>query len=307
MSQIDSHVDLNLFRVLDALYANGGTSSAAKALHLTQSAVSHSLGRLRDMFDDPLFVRQGNRMVATERTRRIMPEVQKHLRALYATVSTRGQFRPEQLDVDFRLGVRDALETIIFPSLAERLTREAPAVRLSSRYVAIDRIESELVAGTLDLAFDRWVATGERICSVKMISEPWAVVVPATRTEITAREYVRSKHVLVTQLDGGEPIDDVLMKQGMRRDVGLRCQHYLSACEVVLTTQWLLSMPQTYAQRLARLLPLNVLPMPIEVPPLDVFMYWHAVHDSALEHIWLRRVLIDAAVAGSGLGRASAR
>jgi DNA-binding transcriptional LysR family regulator len=254
------------------------------------------------MFDDPLFVRQGNRMVPTERARRIMPEVQKALRGLYGTVSAREQFDPQRLTLEFRLGVRDAPEAIIFPTLAERLGREAPGVRLFSRYVPFDRLENELVAGTLDLAIERWVKTGERICSVKMISEPWAVIAAASRASVSAREYLQSKHVLVTQLDGGDPVDDVLSKQGMRRDVGLRCQHYLSACQVVLSTNWLLTMPLTYATRLARLLPLNVLPMPLEVPPLDVFLYWHAVHDAAPEHIWLRRALIESAVLGSGLG-----
>jgi hypothetical protein len=71
-----------------------------------------------------------------------------------------------------------------------------------------------------------------------------------------------------------------------------------------MATDWLLSMPQTYAHKLARLLPLTVLPMPFEVPPLDVFMYWHAVHDAAPEHVWFRRVLVESAVVGSGLREA---
>src|SRR5687767_1120495 len=116
-------IDLNLFRVLDALHTHGGTSSAAKALHLTQSAVSHSLARLRELFGDPLFVRQGNRMVPTERTRQIMPEVQRHLGGLFGTVSAREQFLPARLSAKFTLGVRDASEAIIIPALAERLGR----------------------------------------------------------------------------------------------------------------------------------------------------------------------------------------
>lgn len=300
MSQIDRDIDLNLFRVLDALHTHGGTSSAAKALHLTQSAVSHALARLRDLFGDPLFVRQGNRMVPTERTRQIMPDVQRHLRGLFVTLSAREQFHPQRLSAEFQLGVRDASEAIIAPALSARIAHEAPEVRVISRNIAFDRIESELVAGTLDLAIDRRVKTSERICHVKMVSEPWAVVAPAARTTLTAREYVQSKHVLVAQLDGEEPVDDALAKQGLRREVPLRCHQYLSACNVVLATQWLLSMPQSYALHLARLMPLSVLPMPIEVPPMDIFMYWHTVHDAAPEHVWFRRMLVEAAVAGLG-------
>ena len=64
----DHRIDLNLFRVLDAIYLHGGITAAARALHLTQPAVTHALNRLRDHFGDPLFVRQGNRVMPTERT-----------------------------------------------------------------------------------------------------------------------------------------------------------------------------------------------------------------------------------------------
>jgi DNA-binding transcriptional LysR family regulator len=306
MNQIDSQLDLNLFRVLDALYTHGGTSSAARALHLTQSAVSHALGRLRESLDDPLFVRQGNRMVPTERTRRIMPEIQAHLRGLYAALSSKEQFRPEKLNQEFKVAFRDALESIVFPELTARLAHEAPGVTLFSRYVPLAMFESELSTGKLDLAIDREVKTSDKICSVKMISEPWAVVTRRSRDRLSLHEYIAAKHVLVTQLDGVEPIDDFLSLQGLRRAVAMRCQHYLAACRVVMATEWMLSMPKTYAEQLAQILPLNVLPLPFEMPPIDVFMYWHNVHDSAPEHIWLRRVLIEAAADGSGL-RAAAR
>ena len=66
-----SRIDLNLFRVMDAVFVHGGISGAARHLHLSQPAVSHALARLREALGDPLFVRQGNRMLPTELTRRV--------------------------------------------------------------------------------------------------------------------------------------------------------------------------------------------------------------------------------------------
>src|SRR5579871_6476858 len=82
----DSRIDLNLFRVLDAIHTHGGVSAAARALHLTQPAVTHALGRLRDQLGDPLFVRQGNRLLPTDKVRAMMPSVQSHLKGLLASV-----------------------------------------------------------------------------------------------------------------------------------------------------------------------------------------------------------------------------
>jgi hypothetical protein len=73
MDRTDSRIDLNLFRVLDAIYTYGGVSAAARVLHLTQPAVTHALKRLRDHLGDPLFVRQGNRLLPTEKVRTMMP------------------------------------------------------------------------------------------------------------------------------------------------------------------------------------------------------------------------------------------
>ena len=114
-------IDLNLFRVLDAIHVHGGISAAARALHLTQPAVTHSLNRLREHFGDPLFVRQGNRVVPTERTRRMIGEVQLHLKGLQATTQRQAAFSPQTLELSFTVGFRDVLESIAFPSLLRRL------------------------------------------------------------------------------------------------------------------------------------------------------------------------------------------
>jgi DNA-binding transcriptional LysR family regulator len=85
MSRPDLRMDLNLFRALDAIYTQGGISAAARALPLTQPAITHALNRLRELFGDPLFVRQGNRVIPTHKARAVMAEVQLHLKGLQAT------------------------------------------------------------------------------------------------------------------------------------------------------------------------------------------------------------------------------
>jgi DNA-binding transcriptional LysR family regulator len=301
MHQTDNQLDLNLFRVLEAIHAHGGTSGAARALHLTQPAVSHALARLRVAFEDPLFVRQGNRMVATERTRSVIADVKKHLQGLYAAVNEREEFRPERLQVEVRIGLRDALESVTLPTLSKRLAKEAPGVRVFGLRVPMERFESELSAGRLDLAIDREVATTKQIRSVRLVSEPWAVVAQRDTKKLTMREYLAHKHVTVTQMEGFEPLDLVLAKHGFSRNVALRCQHYFAACEVVVATGWLLSMPRTYALRMAQVMPLSVLPLPYATPPIDILMYWHAARDDDPAHVWLRRLILESGLEGAGL------
>ena len=94
-----SRLDLNLFRVMDAVFEHGGISGAARHLHLSQPAVSHALARLRRLWGDPLFVRQGNHMVPTELTRRVIGEVQAHLRGLQSLMGQADTFDPLTLNM----------------------------------------------------------------------------------------------------------------------------------------------------------------------------------------------------------------
>ncbi|MDC6130834.1 LysR family transcriptional regulator, partial [Burkholderia gladioli] len=147
----DLRLDLNLFRVLDAIHSHGGISAAARTLHLTQPAVTHALNRLRAHFDDPLFVRQGNRMTPTERTRAMIGEVQRHLKGLQAAAQAQARFEPATLEQRFVVGIRDVLESIALPQLVERLAREAPRITVVSRRIVLAEVGREIAGGQLDL------------------------------------------------------------------------------------------------------------------------------------------------------------
>ncbi|QND52638.1 LysR family transcriptional regulator [Phyllobacterium sp. 628] len=297
MNNFDNRLDLNLFRVLDAIHANGSISGAARALHLTQPAISHSLARLRDMFGDQLFVRQGNRMVATERVRGIIADVRRSLHGLYAAVETATDFSPARLSMDFKVALRDVLESATFSPLIRQLASEAPGVCVVSRRVAREIFEKELASGSLDLAIDRKIKVGPHIRQKTLLREPNAVVVrqghALSSRKITQADYVAATHVLVTHIEGMEPIDYILAEQGQGRKVGLRCQHFFAACKVIAETDWVLTMPRTYALELSAVLAVDVLAAPLAIPPIDLVMYWHAARDEDQGHRWMRDLFAE--------------
>ncbi len=288
----DPRLDLNLFRVLDAIYRHGGISGAAHALHLTQPAISHSLGRLRDVFDDPLFTRQGNRMIPTERARNIVGDIHTSLEGLFASVTPR-EFVPETLDMELRIALRDVLESTALPVLVQHLQACAPNVRISCRPITRENFEREFASGNLDLAIDRRIAAGPQVSRLHLADDAVAVVVradryPASKQSLTGTEYMNANHVVVSHLEGRDPTDSLLADTGLTRRVGLRCLHYFSACRIVATTDMMLTMPRSYAQELSQVLPIRVIELPVVVPPIQVFMYWPSSHDDDLAHSWLR-------------------
>jgi DNA-binding transcriptional LysR family regulator len=290
-------MDLNLFRVLDAIYTHDGISAAARALHLTQPAITHSLNRLRELFGDPLFVRQGNRMVATDKVRTVMADVQLHLNGLQATTQTQAVFHPSGLDLEFTVGFRDVLEAIAFPSLIARVEKIAPNVRIVSRRIAASEVDRELAAGSIDLVIDRRLHAGPRLSSEHLLDESLVVVMrkahPLASGTLRRSDYLAAHHVAVSQLGEAVPLDVLLSLDGRSREIRLICQHYFSACQVAAKTDLLLTMPSSYAASFSQVLAIATQPLPIKLKPIPILAYWHQSKNEDRAHEWFRRLVIE--------------
>ena len=103
---------------LDAIYSEGGITRAAEKLHLTQPAVSHALGRLRTLFDDPLFERDGRLMMPTPKARSLIGTVRRSLRELQIMFNDIERFEPGSSDRAFSVGMRDLLEVSVLPEVS---------------------------------------------------------------------------------------------------------------------------------------------------------------------------------------------
>ncbi|WP_186120177.1 LysR family transcriptional regulator [Burkholderia gladioli] len=288
----DLRLDLNLFRVLDAIHSHGGISAAARTLHLTQPAVTHALNRLRAHFDDPLFVRQGNRMLPTERTRAMIGEVQRHLKGLQAAAQAQARFEPATLEQRFVVGIRDVLESIALPQLVERLAREAPRITVVSRRIVLAEVGREIAGGQLDLAIDRRVPTGPQIVREPLVDDALAVVLrrdhPLAQGPLRRAEYFAARHVTVSPLGEPNSLDVLLAADGRFRRIQLVCQHYFAACQIAAAGDLLLTLPRSYARRMAALLPIVVRPLPLRVKPYAIQAYWHESRDGDGVHRWFR-------------------
>ena len=122
-----SQIDLNLFVVLDEIYREGNITRASRQLSLTQPAISHALKRLRQLLNDPLFVRKGSNMVPTPFTRTIIGQVRQALQILEVNLYENRQFDPVHTRRIFYLGLRDSSESIVLPSLVRRSAEPARA------------------------------------------------------------------------------------------------------------------------------------------------------------------------------------
>ncbi|MBY6185091.1 LysR family transcriptional regulator [Marinobacter hydrocarbonoclasticus] len=290
---VSQRLDLNLFRIFIAVYESGSTGAAARQLHLTQSAVSHALGRLRHQLGDPLFVKQGRNLVLTPHGRAMLPKVQEALAVLGQCRVLPGAFDPKTAGLEFHLGFRDILEAMLLPPLMAQLSELDSGLRFTSTRVRGSELEDKLKSGELDLAVDMELPVGDAISSTAFRAEPLAVLIgpkhPAFQQgSLDEPAYVASEHVLVTL----EPKERAFVEQrmqgvGSRRIVRLHCHTYFAAASVVAQTNLILTMPASYARQLAPLMGLRLVPLPFECEPLPVRLYWRRANSDEPSIRWL--------------------
>jgi DNA-binding transcriptional LysR family regulator len=288
-----SQVDLNLFVVLEAIYREGNITRAGQQLNLTQPAISHALKRLRDLLQDPLFVRQGPHMVPTPFTRNMIEQVRQALHLLEVNLSESHDFVPENTRRSFHLSLWEYTEALILPSLLRRLTHVAPGMSISTSRVKRRDLEAELSRGSIDLAIEIPMTMSDRIRQTSLLSEPFVVMArkghPAIKDKLDLDTYLGQRHIQVSSRRHGPSLVDIeLGRRGLRRQVFLRSQHNSAASLVVNRTDMLLTLPERQA-KLLNLGGLNqVHPFPLDEPHLEAHLYWHESVENDPANRWLR-------------------
>lgn len=296
---LHSKVDLNLFLVLRTVYQEGSITHAAAKLHLTQPAISHALARLRERFDDPLFVRHGRTMRPSSLCQNIMPMVENALNLLEATLQPNIHFDIRQHQRELKFGLRDILESLFIPPLVADLTQHTPNITVNSRQIKRTDMESVLENQEIDIVIDVLTPTSDSIHHELICNENFSLICRREHPYLenpSLENYAKAQHVLVSLKDSEVDIVDMaLAKQGEKRNIALRCEHYFAATSVISHCDMLLTMPNAYANILRVTMPVEVLPLPFEVPPLPVHMYWHKSAEQDLVNAWMRKKLVGIA------------
>ncbi len=294
-----SQVDLNLFVVLEAIYREGNITRAGLQLNLTQPAISHALKRLRDLLQDPLFVRQGPHMVPTPFTRNMIEQVRQALQILEVNLSQSRNFVPEHTRRNFHLSLWEYAEALILPSLLRRLTHAAPGMSITTSRVKRRDLETELASGSVDLAIDIPMTMSDRIRHKWLLNETFVVIArpghPAIAEKLDLNTYLEQRHIQVSSRRHGPSLIDIeLSRSGLHRQIFLRSQNNHAACMVVNNTDMLLTLPKRHAQLLnAGLLNTGLMnrvyPFPLPVPRLEAHLYWHESVENDPANHWLRK------------------
>jgi DNA-binding transcriptional LysR family regulator len=287
--------DLNLVRVFLVIWETRSQTVAAQRLNLTQPAVSHALRRLRETFNDPLFVRSTGGMVPTEMATRLHGPLSEALLMIQRAVKDTEHFDPSTAQRVFRVAMTDISEFFFLPSLMGWLADAAPSVHI--RVVPLDQstVAHGMRAGEVDLAlgFIPELEHEAEVTSEHLMTDTFVCLVraghPILRSRRGTPDLASLKYVYASSTATGHQLAERwLTETGVKRQVALWLGHFTVAPSVVRSTDLAVIFPRSIATVMNEDGAFELLPLPAGHPVIDIQVHTHAHFRGDAGIRWLR-------------------
>ncbi|WP_035996209.1 LysR family transcriptional regulator [Paraburkholderia caribensis] len=288
------NIDLNLLRTLDALLDERNVTKAAQRLSLTQPAVSGMLTRLRESFDDPLFVRTQRGIVPTLRALELAAPLKQILGEIDALLRPQA-FDPATAELTLTIASTDyALQAVVLPFL-EALRRKAPGVRVAVVPVQDALLQAQFERGEIDLALVTPESALPELHARRLFDERYVCVMRASHPDaqggtLSLDRFCALDHALVSYSGGSfrGVTDDALARVGRERRVTVSVTSFLVLPRILKGSDLIAVVPQ---RLVARSRGLATVEPPLDIPGFTKTVAWHERTHRALAHRWVRELL----------------
>lgn len=263
LHEIDlSRTDLNLLVLFEAVLREGHVGRAAEALHLSPSAVSHGLGRLRRLLNDPLFLRTPRGVIPTARAEELAAPIADVLARVRSVMASAEPFDPATSARRFTIGAPDGASAVFLPPLLARLRQSAPGIDVSIRQLlptpgetspdrAWKTAFTDLEARLMDIAVFPSDEIPARFHGRRLYEEDFVVAMraghPFAEAPTLAR-YCEMQHLVVSLTGGGAEgfVDRSLAREGYSRRVALTVPNFMFALAMIAETDLLCALPRQF-------------------------------------------------------------
>lgn len=285
-------IDINLYPMFIAIFEQKSISKAAQLLCISQSAVSHALQRLRTQLGDDLFVRSGQKMLPTPYAEQIYQPIQMALLSIQKIAMPQQDFRPSMLQ-SIKIAIHDEIEPIIFPQLVNHFAKQNLNIQFFSSKLDRKNMLADLSAQQIDFVIDLVQPYQAHLQFENLIEDYFVVCTQQTKMDLSL--YLSSPHIGVSSRRTGVLLEDIyLNRQQLSRQIFLRCQHYSTALQVLAQhPNAILTIPQSILKHLHYSKDLQIYALPIELPKINMGMYWHEHVKHNARHQFLRAEILN--------------
>jgi len=291
-----NRLDLNQLVALDALLREKSVSKAAERIFLSQSAMSNSLMRLREYFQDELLVPAGRRMVITSLGERLAPEVQSILIKIQAVIQIRDNFDISSSTIEISLIVSDYISSTFMPAVVRAVAAEAPNVKIRMSQLSGSYLE-QLDRGEVDFLIIPEHFSHQSHPTEPLFEDRFCCVAWDKNTElkgeVTFDDYQKLGHV-VTQIGEGRTTlfeDWFLEKHGDIRRIEVVCPYFSLLPSLVVGTNRIATVHYQLANLYRSMLPISIYDLPVETPAFRELIQYHKSFEADQVSVWFRGLL----------------
>lgn len=290
------NIDLNLLIVFNALSEEEHLTKAAAKLHLSQPAVSNALSRLRELFNDELFVRAPKGMRPTLKAQKLKAPIKQALGIIRDQLLAPEEFDCSVAKNRFSIAVNSYAESVVLPPFVKHFREIAPYVKLDIFPEGDEKTPEKLRAGELDIAIDYVHMAGKDLIHEPFYNEELVVVVSEYNIDVGARisleEYNALPHVTIHPRNHkGSHTEILLGRKQVNRNIVMSVSSLLSFAPLVAATDMICTLPRRLAEYSCKHHPIRLLPLPFDFEHVPVHMIYSREKLDDAAHKWLRQQL----------------
>jgi DNA-binding transcriptional LysR family regulator len=289
-------VEVRLLRLFEAIYATRSVTRAAEQLGQTQPTLSIGLGRLREQFHDPLFVRTSDGMLPTPHANALIGPTRHVLQALRQLSEQGPVFEPLTASRMFRIGMTDASHITLLPKFLAHIRTSAPHVQLEAMRID-DTIAQALERGGVDIAIGLIPGLEAGFYQQTLYAQDWVCLAqhdhPRLAGGLSLTAYQTEAHINIVSGTGQDLLEEALKTHGIKRRVLLRLPGFLGLAGILSGSDLIATLPRHIGETLATLGGLAVHSCPFPVSTFLVKQHWHERYHHDPANRWLRGVCAD--------------
>ncbi|NYT67085.1 LysR family transcriptional regulator [Pusillimonas noertemannii] len=293
-------IDLNLLVALDILLAERNVTRAAERLHITQSAASGVLSRLRDYFEDPLLVQVGRDMRLTPLAESLVDQVRDIIVRIDSTMAARPEFDPGEAQRHFVIIASDYVSRVLMADVLQRISALAPAITFELRPTSPLMVR-DIEQGRVDLLITPAHLVSADHPSTPLFDDTYTVVAwdqnPICKKGLTLDTYHSAGHVAYRYGRGGNPWFEqwYANQHAETRRVEVITHDFNLISRFVIGTNRLATVQTRLATQFEESMPVRLFPLPMNTPRLVEVLQWHKYRETDPGCMWLREQIIETA------------
>lgn len=291
--------DLNLLPIAVAIAKEKSVSRAAASLGMSQPAVSAALARMRQIFDDELFIRTSQGMEPTPRALTLIEPAREILARVEEEVLQREAFVPATSTDTFTFALSDIGEMVFLPRLLERIQRDAPLASIKSVTLQASDLPVALESGKVDLAMGYFPdLQSNNFFQQRLFSHSFTCLLRANHKikgdQLTLEQFLRLGHAVVrAEGRSQEVFERYLEAQNLQRRIVLSTPHFMTIPFIVATTELVVTVPSAVGTSFASFANIKLIKPPLAIPTFDLRQHWHRKYHQDPRNVWLRGLIAE--------------